>query len=31
MPSDSKGHVFLNRFGKPYQDTRLSLISGVTP
>ncbi|WP_234703187.1 tyrosine-type recombinase/integrase [Sphingobium chlorophenolicum] len=26
-----KGHVFLNRFGKPYQDTRLSRVPGGNP
>ncbi|WP_257538991.1 site-specific integrase [Sphingobium sp. CFD-1] len=26
-----KGHVFLNRFGEPYQDTRLSPIPGGNP
>ncbi|WP_150295315.1 tyrosine-type recombinase/integrase [Sphingobium estronivorans] len=27
----AKGHVFLNRFGKPYQDTRLSPAPGGNP
>lgn len=26
-----KGHVFFNRFGEPYQDTRLSPIPGGNP
>lgn len=27
----TKGHVFLNRFGEPYQDTRLSPVPGGNP